>query len=500
MKRKITCTLFIVLFIGLGQQLNVAESEQDVALSTYDYPSLNFLSAEDLDWTAVTMVRGNDYTLLDTTSGDSFNYSITDSLITIQEGLSDDAFVGVYATVPVTNNHLAFSCEMRVTAEHVDARNGVIKLYDPVSLRRMDVTPIIAYRKDNTYDSGFNHIGMNYTISEFDEAIIFIYYSDGWLADWNQTVYVKDLRIYNNEEFPLSCMPKNIHPIDEYNWTAINTDNWNFGSLPSPPLIDLGDEGFTYDVNGTYLHLQEIDSGTNDSFCGVYTTIPVVNHTASFSFEGKAKSNSVDVTPNLKIAIYDTNTSEMIQGIPDIGCWNENLTETEFNYFEFSLLVPGYTKVDLFFFYNDVSALNDQHEFWIKNFKTYNASFGDTPVIKTSGEISFFEGSLGNYINWTIFDVSTGTYALYRNDTLVYDNDWVNGEFISINVDELIKGIYIYNIVATNAFGYQTERMVFVIVMTTIEISETTTSPHLYLILLSISFFIPILHRRRKKT
>jgi len=498
MKRKIVCTLFIVLFIGLGQQLNLVESEQNIDLGISDNPSFSFISAEDLDWTAVSMVRGNEYTLLDTTSGDSFSYSITDSLITIQEGHSDDAFVGVYATVPVTNNHLAFSCEMRVTAEHVDARNGVIKLYDPISLRRMDVTPIIAYRKDNTYDSGYNHIGINYTITEFDEAIMFIYYADGWSADWNQTVYVKDLRIYSDEEFPLSCMPKNILPTNEYNWTAINTNNWDFGSLPSPPLIDECSIDFTFDVNETYLHLQEIDSGTYDSFCGVYTTIPVVNHTASFSFEGKAKSNSVDVTPNLKIAIYDTNTSEMIQGIPDIGCWNENLTETEFNYFEFSLLVPGYTKVDLFFFYNDVSALNDQHEFWIKNFKTYNASFGDTPVIKTSGEISFFEGSLGNYINWTIFDVSMGTYALYKNDTLVFDNDWVNGEFISINVDDLIEGIYFYTIVATNTFGGQTARMVFVLV-TAPEVPARTNFSLLHILLLGLCMFIPVVLNRRKR-
>lgn len=362
----------------------------------------------------------------------------------------------------------------------------------------MDVTPIIAYRKDNTSDSGYNHIGINYTITEFDEAIMFIYYADGWSADWNQTVYVKDLRIYGDEEFPLSCMPKNIHPINEYNWTAMNTDNWNFGSLPSPLLIDQGDADFTFDINETYLHLQEINSGTYDSFCGVYTTIPVVNHTATFSFEGKAKSNSVDVTPNLKMAIYDTYTQEMIQGIPDIGCWNENLTETEFNYFEFSLLAPGYTEVNLFFFYNDASSLNDQHEFWIKNFKTYNASFGDTPVIKTSGDVSFFEGSLGNYIKWTIFDVSMGTYALYKNDTLVFDNDWVSGEFISINVDDLIEGIYFYTIVATNTFGGQTTRMVFVLV-TAPEVPARTNFSLLHILLLGLCMFIPVVLNRRKR-
>ena len=71
------------------------------------------------------------------------------------------------------------------------------------------------------------------------------------------------------------------------------------------------------------------------------------------------------------MAIYDPTTSQMLPGIPDIGCWSENLTETEFTYFEFSLSAPNYTMVNLFFFYNDVSALNDQHEFWIKNFKTY---------------------------------------------------------------------------------------------------------------------------------
>ncbi len=384
MIRKLASVLFLFLLLGLGQQSNSIEAQLNIASNEESSPKLDIITPEDLNWVAVSILQGNEYTLSDTTLGDTFSYSITDSLITIQEDLSDLCYAGVYAIVPVTNNKLAFSCEMRVNASHADARNGIIKLYDPINLRRLDATPIVSYRKDGSLDSGYNYFGIDYTIKNYEEVIIFIYYSDGWSNDFSQTVYVKDFQIHPDGNLPQTTKLVKVKDMDEFTWTAICTENWNFHTLPNPPLMDNGETDINFKVNETSLHFEELNSGTYDSFCGVYTQIDVFNEIASFSFIGKSKSNSVDITPNLKMAIYDPNSSHMILGIPDIGCWNENLTETEFNYFEFSLLVPGYTKVNLFFFYNDVSDLNDQHEFWISELKVSTNESGPSLTQVTS--------------------------------------------------------------------------------------------------------------------
>ncbi|MHA1419351.1 MAG: hypothetical protein ACTSVO_06515 [Candidatus Heimdallarchaeaceae archaeon] len=389
MKRKIVSVIFLVLLLGLGQQAQLNDFSDSGASS-----DLNVITAEDLVWTDTSILRGSDYTLLDTTLGDTFSSTITDSLITIQEGASDLCYAGIYATVPVTSDHLALSCEMRVTAGHVDARNGVINIYDPISLRRIDVIPIVTYRKDNTLDSGYNYFGIDYTITDYSEVIIFIHYDDAWGADWDQTIYVKDFQIHTDGVLPLTTELVVERDMENFTWTSISTENFNFASLPNPPLIDNGETDFNFVVNDTYLHFEEINSGTYDSYNGVYTTIPVVNDTATFSFEAKAKSNSVDITPNFKIAIYDPATSQRITRTPDIGCWNENLTETEFTYFEFSLSATSYTMVNLFIFYNDASVLNDQHEFWIRDFKISEESV-PTPEIITINDL---EWNTGKYV------------------------------------------------------------------------------------------------------
>ena len=229
--------------------------------------------------------------------------------------------------------------------------------------------------------------------------------------------------------------------------------NFDFSSLPKPPLIDIGETDYNVEVNETYLHVQEVDSGTYDSYCGAYVTIPVINDTVTFSYEGKSKSNSVDITPYLKMAIYDPSTDQMLPGIPDIGCWTENLTETEFNYFEFSLSAPSYTVVNLFFFYNDASALNDQHEFWIRDFKIFNPTIEDpvtNPDIITIGDLDWNTGKF----------IRDKDYLLQLKGTDGYSSDISSNELHLLETGDTFNSyvaIYATVNVTNNRFAFSFE-------------------------------------------
>ena len=87
MIRKLASVLFLFLLLGLGQQSNSIEAQLNIASNEESSPKLDIITPEDLNWVAVSILQGNEYTLFDTTLGDTFSYSITDSLITIQEDL-----------------------------------------------------------------------------------------------------------------------------------------------------------------------------------------------------------------------------------------------------------------------------------------------------------------------------------------------------------------------------------------------------------------------------
>ncbi len=90
------------------------------------------------------------------------------------------------------------------------------------------------------------------------------------------------------------------------------------------------------------------------------------------------------------------------------------------------------------------------------------------PIIDHPADISYEEGTTGNFIFWTPSDTHPFHYVIYRNGTEVASDSW-DWIFIGINIDGLSVGVYNYTIVVYDTSGNYANDTVFVTVIETIE-------------------------------
>ncbi|MBD3408425.1 MAG: hypothetical protein GF411_20040 [Candidatus Lokiarchaeota archaeon] len=101
-----------------------------------------------------------------------------------------------------------------------------------------------------------------------------------------------------------------------------------------------------------------------------------------------------------------------------------------------------------------------------------------SPTINSPEDIEYDEGETGNVIQWTPSDAAPSFYQITRNDTIVLNGYW-NGSALSINIDHLNPGVYIYSLRVEDSSGHYTTDSVTVTVTssdTILPTSTTTTS------------------------
>ncbi|MHA2033068.1 MAG: beta strand repeat-containing protein, partial [Candidatus Kariarchaeaceae archaeon] len=69
--------------------------------------------------------------------------------------------------------------------------------------------------------------------------------------------------------------------------------------------------------------------------------------------------------------------------------------------------------------------------------------------------IQYTEGSTGNSVVWNTTDNHPGTYTVYRNGTEIGNGNWNNSGTITLNVDGLSEGEYIFQILVRDEDGNQ---------------------------------------------
>lgn len=117
-------------------------------------------------------------------------------------------------------------------------------------------------------------------------------------------------------------------------------------------------------------------------------------------------------------------------------------------------------------------------------------------------DVSYVEGSTGNFISWTItaVNISNPTYTVYRGLTLLENDTWTPGIPVIINVDNLSVGDYSYSIQAYNGPFPQSFMADYVIVTVTTKTSEVNEIPGfpigIFVVVSSISIFYT---RKRSK-
>ena len=409
MKRKTICILFIVLFIGLGQQMNLAEQQN--SLETYDNPSLDVMTPEDFSWTAFTYER-YDFTL--PTFDDSIDYSVDETMIYLHELNSFDCIASIYTLVPVTNDHLVISGELRAQAGHIDARNAAVLLKDPYTFTGVNTNiPSILYTKDNSLDSGFQYFGVDYYLPGYTEVILEFSYNDAWGADWGQTLCVKDLKIHMDNELPLRSQIDSTPAITDYDWSFGSFIRDSFSS-PSPSLTLISAGDYEHSINSTHVYVGEIDSGTDEALVGAHTTVPVIDDKLALSFNAYATCD-VDYRASMQVRFFNSDTKARILKTLEIINYNSINNTIENQYIEFDVSLPGLEEVIILFFYEDGSnwgtSGNDNHKLWISNLNIYNATIEETPEIITLSDLDWETGKFIRDKYYPMQVMGTGGYT-----------------------------------------------------------------------------------------
>ncbi|MFV2015734.1 MAG: hypothetical protein ACC656_09920, partial [Candidatus Heimdallarchaeota archaeon] len=87
------------------------------------------------------------------------------------------------------------------------------------------------------------------------------------------------------------------------------------------------------------------------------------------------------------------------------------------------------------------------------------------PIVRGQPDFSYEEDSVDNYISWTVRGDPRGTYQIYEDDEIVDEGVWTDGDTIEINIDELEKGRYEYEIIFTDEAGNSKSDTVIVYVI-----------------------------------
>ena len=85
------------------------------------------------------------------------------------------------------------------------------------------------------------------------------------------------------------------------------------------------------------------------------------------------------------------------------------------------------------------------------------------PVIDQAADITYEEGSEGHNITWQTSDAEPSNYTITRNETLVESGSWDGGN-ITVNVDGLSVGVYLYTCTVNDTVGQYASDTVMVTV------------------------------------
>ena len=97
-------------------EISVINQFDDISTVELDN-GVPYLTATNFSWTAIQFVR-HSHSLLDVITGNTFTYGVSDDEIYIQEIDTYLCQVALYATIPVFNGYLAFSCDLKVECGH----------------------------------------------------------------------------------------------------------------------------------------------------------------------------------------------------------------------------------------------------------------------------------------------------------------------------------------------------------------------------------------------
>ncbi|MHA1686390.1 MAG: hypothetical protein ACTSYD_08260 [Candidatus Heimdallarchaeaceae archaeon] len=322
------------------------------------------LTPHDLNWEVGKYTYETDKPLtLITTEG--IIADIDPDIHIAEDGSTGDSGVrvGALAEIPVSNGYVNFSCDVRARASFDYAVSLGIKLYDS-DTRLFIKNTDSGFYQPGPIDTGWVHRNKQIYVGNYSKVLMLIYFQDGWDADLNQEIFVRNLEVYYLDTVPFNKDGLQTLVPDDFDWTA-----GAFNITEDNVLTFLDSKGFNYSVSPN-IHVKEEGSGTFDANVGVFAEIPLTNGYLNFSCTTRAKAIASTYV-SLGAKVFDPKTHTRILSVDGlhIGVYQPDTSDTGYIHHEKSIYIGNYESVLVLFYYLDGWKANNAQEIWIGNLR-----------------------------------------------------------------------------------------------------------------------------------
>ena len=292
MKKLIINSLLVVLILLSSQQVFLIETHQSTLTNNFETSNLNYLSIDDYTWNTSKFYR-DQISPMQVKGTGGYDYSITTNELHVEEtGDTFESYVGIYTTVNITGDYLAFSLEARARANHEYAVSLAVRLVDPDTMKIFENGILGGYSKKGGYDTGWNYAGYNISALGHSELILLFYYNDAFITNWHTEFWIRNLKVYTSGETDVYSNRDKFASTPDLNWTVGNFERAEYEDMYFHLKNQTESlEGFSYNIAGNNLHFEETGEGTYDAWIGAYTTVTVNNGYLALSYKIKAKAN-----------------------------------------------------------------------------------------------------------------------------------------------------------------------------------------------------------------
>ncbi|MBD3405228.1 MAG: hypothetical protein GF411_03715, partial [Candidatus Lokiarchaeota archaeon] len=410
-------------------------------------------------------------------------------------------FSGIYSGQILTINVDGLSVgEYNFTVIILDGSGNSIT--DTVIVTVVDTTsPVVDSPADITYDEGETGYNITWQTDELDPAryIIFRNGSGIVIDDWDGDDIVIDVDglspgTYN---YTLYLVDESDNEISDTIWVTVVDIDPPYVSSPEDKLIEYGTGGnrivwFVSDTNldtfTIYRNVSLVASGSvaGDNVTayidmldeGVYNFTVTVVDTLGASTSDSVIVEVIDTSPP---GVSDPSDISIELGSTGNITWMISGDYTRYRVYQNgSPIESGTTGVQIVVNF-DILSVGD-HNFTIMVYNEYDSA-RDTmfvfvhdntpPTIDSPEDIEYLEGETGNFISWQPFDFAPDTFEIFLNASLIIDGKW-DGSNISLNVDNLRPGTYIFELVVYDESGHSVQDSITVTVVPVGDIDPTS--------------------------
>ena len=322
------------------------------------------------------------------------------------------------------------------------SKNFITNLYSQLTF-----VGVISIEDSTTITLSFNSISNSQ--SDFSSAFGILLSNDNSITLNNNTIY--NITSKSTPQFSLLN--------NKMSKTSLSvTLSGGFGLFILQSDIILVDSNFI-DLTNYWLNIDE--TVTNIAFANnivdsTELTFVSMTHPADDTFEqGSQTANVTWIAQDPSAYLYSIYVDSQLASN---GFWYNNIPIV-FGVSDINTLSLGHHEIQI--------VLTDSNNHKINDIVNVNVVEFTAPIfISSLTNTTILNGTLGNSLSWSAYDLNPGQYFLYRNGTLVTSSTWTSNFPISASIDDLTPGTYNFTIVVKDSSLNEIQGTRFVYVLT----------------------------------